>query len=154
MKEKDNISKSGNAMESVDMGSITEAIEAIEKDMRKAMELATLKRQVTGSTGGERKSQKSPGKVNRVVGWLMRKPGANAKDAGFLIGDIVKITNLVQYIKTRKKIREKDVIGVVKDITKRFVVVLCKNPDGVEEDVNREPHHLRLVERDEEDGDV
>jgi len=155
MNKTDTKGRSGNAMGSVDMESITDAINMIEKDMRKVMvELVALKGQVARSSGGERKSRKNLGKVNRIVGWLKRRPGANAKDAGFLVGDVVKIINIVQYKKTRKKIREKDVIGVVKDITKRFVVVLCKNPDGVLEDVDREPHHVRLVERDEEDGDV
>jgi len=149
--KKKNEGKGGNSGGTMlDVVSIIKAIEVIENDMQKSMgELAMLRKQVAGSRGGKEMTKKKVGKVIRVVGWLTRRPGADARDSGFVIGDVVKITNVVKYKETKKKMKGTDVTGVVKDITKRFIVVKCMNPEGIEEDVNREPHHVCFIERKE-----
>jgi len=134
----------------MDMVSITKAIELIEKDMQRAMgELAELKKQVSSSVNEKENFKKKVKKVNRVVGWLTRRPGADARESGFMIGDLVEISNIVKFKKTKKKINGSDVTGLVKKITKRFIVVKCVNPEGIEEDIDREPQHVCFIERRE-----
>ena len=134
----------------IDMVSITKAIELIEKDMQRAMgELVELKKQVSSSVNEKKNSKRKAGKVNRVVGWLTRRPGADARDSGFMIDDLVEITNIVKFKKTKRKINGSNVTGIVKKITKRFIVVKCVNPEGIEEDIDREPHHVCFIERRE-----
>jgi len=93
--ERDRVGKEEKGKgKSIDVASITKAIGAIERDMQRAMlELATLKKEVAaGNIGGREEPRKRLGKVNRVVGWLTRRPGADARDAGFVIGDTIKYT--------------------------------------------------------------
>jgi len=131
---------------SLDMHVIMEMIVEIEDGMkRSSAQLAVLKKIVRMKQKlGKKKDEKVEWK--RVVGWTERRPGANAGEAGYLKGDMVKIKNRVEFKEMKKPVKEWNVHGEVVDVEKRFVIVCCENPEGRNERVPREPHNIELME--------
>jgi len=132
---------------SLDMQDIMGMIIEIEDGIRKStLQLSVLKEIVRNKQEKTGESKPGKGKKKRIVGWTERRPGADARKAGYMKGDRVGIKNRVEFKEMEYPVKKSNVCGEVIDVIKRFVIVNCENPEGVYEWVAREPHNIELIE--------